>query len=182
MTNIGGCVSPKARPRVFGAVPKENIEVTAPTEPVEPSIEFRDELPLLGEESILNPAAEAYNTVTIQIPQSLWDVYDKVATAQSMSVEEVIQHRLAKCKNHNALRGLWFSDSEHSQLETLLKKCPLETASQVLTALKAASGIDLDGLKLSLTIPQRKVLAIRTKHGIDATKLFEAMIRREFQV
>lgn len=152
-----------------------NIEIS-PTE-------FRDELPLLvAEEVSTGVEATIYTTVTLRIPQSLYNEYTSTAALQQMDVEEVMQHRLAKCKTHNTLRGLWFNDSERSQLESLLKKWPLETATQALTLLAQTGSIDMDGFKVSLTIPQRKILSIRTKHGMAPEKIFESMIRREFQV
>jgi hypothetical protein len=171
------------RPKVFGQAPQQAVaEFTSPLEVVPPSQEFRDELPLLGDESSHGVEAEVYASVTLRIPQSLYDEYAKIAAAQGMSVEEVLQHRLAKCKTHNTLRGLWFSDSEHAQLEKLLKKWPLENASQALTLISQASVLELDDFKLSLSIPQRKVLGIRTRHGMSPQQIFEAMLRREFQV
>lgn len=181
--------SPKTRPRVFGQMESRSTE-TPIVDAETPSVDFKDELllyfkdelPLLGEPLSTAPEAEFYTTVTLRLPQSLYDEYTKTAVSQDMSVEGVLQHRLAACKAHNALRGLWFSDSERSQLETLLKKWPLETATQALTLLSQIGVVDLDGLKLSLTVPQRKVLGIRTRYGATPQQVFENMLRREFQV
>jgi len=155
---------------------------TASLDIIAPSTEFRDELPLLGETTSSSVEAEVYTTVTLRIPQSLYDEYANTASLQLMDVEEVMQHRLAKCKTHNTLRGLWFSDSERSQLEKLLKKAPIETAAVALTSLSQAGGVDMDGFKVSLTIPQRKILGIRVRNGTTPERIFESMIRREFQV
>jgi len=178
------CVSPnssKVRPRVFSQ-PTNIVQETVVTEAIPPSQSFRDELPLLSSEPASLVETEVYNTLQIKLPQSLYDEYAKTALLQDMSVEEVVQHRLAKCKNHNSLRGLWFSDSEHSQLENILKKRPLETAAQTLTLLSSTGIVNVDDLKITLTIPQRKVLSIRTRHGVTPIQVFEAMLRREFQV
>lgn len=174
--------TPRTRPKVFGQSATTFVETIVPLESAPTTQEFRDELPLLGEEETYGVEAEIYTTVTLRIAQTTYDDYVKTAKAQGMYVEDVMQHRLTKCKTHNTLRGLWFSDSEHSQLETLLKRRPLETASQALTLISQASGVTLDDLKIILTIPQRKVLSIRTKNGTPPQQIFEAMLRREFQV
>jgi hypothetical protein len=175
-------VKPRGRPRkVFiGDVVTESANNS--TDVLLPSEDFRDELPLLGEAAFPGLVAEVYTSVTLRMPQALYDEYAKTAESQSMSVEEVMQHRLSKCKNHNTLRGLWFSDSERAQLENLLKKRPLETASQVLTTLNTVADVDLDGFKISLTLPQRKILNIRARNGRSPEQVFESMIRKEFQV
>lgn len=171
----------KTRPRVFGQ-PESVLENTLSVEATVPSNTFRDELPLLGENTYTSVGAEVHTTVKLKLPQTLYEEYVKTASMQDMSVEDVLQHRVVSCKNHNSLRGIWFSDSERAQLEQLLKKWPLETASQVLTLLSQAGNIDLDDLKICLTLPQRKVLNIRTRYGSSPKQVFEAMIRKEFQV
>lgn len=173
---------PRGRPRKVSIGDVVTESANNSSDVLLPSEDFRDELPLLGEAAFPGLAAEVYTSVTLRMPQTLFDEYAKTAESQNMSVEEVMQHRLVKCKNHNTLRGVWFSDSERSRLEDLLKKRPLETATQVLTTLSTVGDVDLDGFTLSLTLPQRKILNIRTRNGSSPKQIFEGMIRREFQV
>jgi hypothetical protein len=174
----------KFRPRVFSGPVDQQVILEAPASEADlPSQEFKDELPVLGEPVHTEAEYEVYSTVTLRLPQAIFDEYSKLAIAQELSVEEVMQHRLVKCRNHNALRGLWFSDSERAKLEDLIKKRPLETAMQTLALLSTGGAFSVEGLDISLTIPQRKVLDLRTRHsGLNPKKLFEDMIRREFRV
>lgn len=173
---------PKLRPRVFSGPVEQAVEVVTPIPDPVPPADFRDEMPVLGDVVAEAPSYEVYTSVTLRIPQALYEEYAKVAEAQELSVEEVMQYRLAKCKAHNAIRGLWFSDSERAQLEDLIKKRPIESAAQTLMLLTNGGVFNVEDIRVSLTIPQRKVLELRNRHGMPAKKLFEDMIRREFRV
>lgn len=174
------------RPRVFS----QKIEATSPLDdvPSQPSPDFHDSMPLLGD-SLDSPVVEAevYASVTVRVPQSVYDEYRRVATAQGQEVEDVMAHRLGHCKSHNAKRGLWFGDSDRVSLEDLLQKRPLETAAQALAALKSGGSFKLEiaegeTLSLSLNAAQRKVLRLAMYGGRTPQKYFEDMIRRELRV
>lgn len=174
---------PKLRPRVFSGPVEQTVEVTTPLDDATlPSNDFHDEMPILGEVAAPAVEYEVYTNITLRLPQAIYAEYSKIAEGQELSVEDVMQHRLIKCRNHNALRGLWFSDSERSQLEELIKKRPIETSTQALALLSSGGIFSVEDIKISLTIPQRKVLDLRNRHGMPAQKIFEDMIRREFRV
>ena len=170
----------KVRPRVF--------DVGLPVEENNFAIDlfsnnFKDEVPILGE-SVENASvqAEVYDNVILKIPHSLYEEYTKVAASQDQTIEEVMQHRLDSCKAHNAIRGLWFSDSERTQLENLLQKRPLAAASQAITIITNLGNINIEDLKINLTPAQRKVLGLAMYGGRTPQKFFEDMIRRELRV
>lgn len=77
----------------------------------------------------------------LSIPQELYAEYEKLAAAQSLTVTELVMHRLRRCRDHNSLRPLYFTDSQRSSLENLLQKRPIETAEQALALLNAALSI-----------------------------------------
>jgi hypothetical protein len=162
------------RPRVF--ITNEETATYSPEVPAE----YRDELPLLGATPEVE-VAEAYATVNIRLPQYLFDEYRRVAAAQELSVEEVIQHRLEACRTHNALRGLWFSDTERGQLENLIQKWPLESAHQALTLISRAATVRFDDIEVVLSPAQKRVLALRTGNKKPET-FFASLIKKEFQV
>ena len=175
------------RPRVF----TEKLEAVSPLDDLPitpPSPDFYDEMPVLGQLPVEPQVeAEVYTSVTVRLPQNVYDEYRRVATAQGQEIEEVIAHRISQCRSHNALRGLWFGDSDRSALEDTLQKRPLESPAQVLSALKSGGSFKLetaDGetLSISLTPAQRKVLKLAMYGGRTPQKYFEDLIRREFRV
>lgn len=179
---------PLLRPRVF-TKPEEVSVATSPLDlpsaenyqPQEPSV-YRDEMATLN--ALDNPEviADTYVPVNIRIPQTLYDTYRKVAAAQDLTVEEVIQHRLDACKFHNALRGLWFSDSERNQLENIIQKWPLETAAQALSLISKAAVVKFDDVQVFLTPAQKRMLSLSMISGRSPQKFFEALVKKELRV
>lgn len=167
------------RPRVF----TQPVEVTSPLDgiPIQQPEAFRDEMPVLGFEPVPVVEVESYSSVTLQLPQSIYAEYARVAAAQDQTVEEVMQHRLASCKSHNAIRGLWWTDSERAQLEELVQKRPLESAAQALTILNKAGTFTLDGLEITLTPAQKRVLSLNMYGGRTPKSFLEAMIKKELR-
>lgn len=179
---------PGIRPRVFGNV--SPVEVTSPLDDLTPSLpspDFRDEMPVLNPTPIDQVEAEVYTSVTVRVPQRVYDEYRRVAAAQEQEIEEVMSHRLVSCRSHNAIRGLWFGDSDRSSLEDLLQKRPLESALQALSVLRTGGAFKLEvaeneTLNIELTPAQRKVLKLAMYGGRTPKKFFEDMIRRELRV
>lgn len=166
------------RPKVF--VPKPTVVTQEVEEVDKPSETFRDEFPLMTGVDI-PVIVETSETVTLKIPQSVYDEYAKVATKSDITVEELMQHRLANCKNHNALRGLWFSDSERGQLENIIQKWPIESASQALKLLIKAGTVKIDGEEITLTPAQKRVLSLAMYGGRTPKSFFESMIKKELR-
>jgi hypothetical protein len=175
------------RPRVF----TEKLEAVSPLDDVPispPSPDFYDEMPLMGQLPVeAQTEAEVYTSVTVRLPQSVYDEYRRVATAQGQEIEDVISHRLAQCRSHNALKGLWFGDSDRSALEDTLQKRPLDAPAKVLAALNSGGSFKLettDGepITISLTPAQRKVLKLSMYGGRTPKKYLEDLLRREFRV
>ncbi len=175
------------RPKVFGA---KAIEPEVPQNFIQAQIEeiytadppesFKDEFPVMTMVDI-PVITETYETVALNIPQSVYEEYAKTALRSEMSVEDLMQSRLAKCKNHNALRGLWFSDSERGQLENLIQKWPIESATQALKLLASASKVSIDGIEIVLTPAQKRVLSLAMYGGRTPTTFFESMIKKELR-
>ena len=165
------------RPRVFN---KETA--TSPIEyvPVAPAENFRDEMPVLGYEP--PKAVEEMTLVHLQIPTNVYNEYRRVASAQDLTVEELLQHRIQACKSHNAVKGLWFSDSERGQLENLLQKWPLENATQALGLIARAATVRFDEITVTLSPAQKKVLAMAMFGGRTPQTFFEGLIRKELRV
>lgn len=185
------------RPRVFGkeenqAVSPVDLPVTAfdpvglasPAESYRPEApaEYRDELPVLGVPEQIEVTSGPFISMSIRIPQDIYDEYKRVAVAQDLTVEEVIQHRLEACRSHNALRGLWFSDSERGQLENLIQKWPLESAAQALSIISRAASVKFDEIQISLTPAQKRVLSLSMFGGRTPKSFFEAMVKKELRV
>lgn len=189
---------PSLRPRVFTSGPpvedrpifplEHEYPDTGPLPELDPpSEDFRDEMPILSVGKKDEVETETYKSVTIRVPEVLYEEYRKVAASQDQTVEDVMQHRLASCKSHNALRGLWFSDSDRAKLEDLIQKRPLETPAQVLTKLSTSGTVALEGpdgekIELSLTPAQKKVLKLRMYGGRTYKAYLEGLLRKELQV
>lgn len=162
------------RPRVFNKVVEEAVKGY---EPSAPSDNYRDEMPVMG--SVQDAPVETTVTISLSVSQALFDEYKRVAAAQDMTVEEVMQHRLKTCKTHNATRGLWFSGTELNSLENLLKKWPLESTRQAIDLISKAGSVSFDEIKVTLTPAQKRVLALC---GRAPQTVFESMVKREFRV
>lgn len=174
---------PLLRPRVFTKTPEPTVlEEVIPYDPAPPA-EFRDELPVLGgsfyiEEKPMTP-------VVLQLSQDLYDEYSRVAAAQELTIEQVLQHRLQACRTHNAIRGLWFSDSERGLLENLLQKWPLETAKQVLDLISRAATVKFDDIQVVLSPAQKRLLSLsisNSKQGRNLQSFFESLVKKELKV
>lgn len=170
----------KTRPRVFVPNPTVVETVDIP-EPEKPSEDYKDEFPLMNSSVSIPTIVETYETITLNLPQSIYEEYKKTAAKSEMSVEDLMQHRLSACKNHNALRGLWFSDSERGQLENLLQKWPLESAAQVLKLLVKHNTVIINGEEITLTPAQKRVLSLAMFGGRTPKTFFESMIRKELR-
>lgn len=115
--------------------------------------------------------------IELTIPTELYDEYARIATAQEQTIEEVISYRLDHCKGHNSLRGIWFTDSERIQLEKLLQKAPIDTATQALEIVRKAMGLDLSGIPLTLSMSQLRTLKLAMYGGLTPEKFFGDMIK-----
>jgi hypothetical protein len=93
--------------------------------------------PERGNEAPAVNEAELPVTIRLAIPRDLYADYESAAAKQGLTVTELIMHRLYRCKDHNSLRPLYFSDSQRGALETLLQKRPIENAEQALATLNA---------------------------------------------
>lgn len=167
-------------PRTKVFMPKPAIETIADIEPQKPSETFKDEFPLMVDVELPN-IVETFETVTLKIPQSVYNEYEKVAAKSEIKVTELMQHRLAACKNHNAVRGLWFSDAERAQLESILQKWPLESAFQALSLLSKSGKVVIEGEEIVLTPAQKRVLSLAMFGGRTPKTFFESMIKKELR-
>jgi len=176
------------RPRVFtknledvAVLPLDDLPLTPPVDyqPVAPE-SYRDEMPVLGSKTEV--IVENLVPITIQLSQDLYNQYTKLAIAQELTLEEVLQHRLDACKNHNSLRGLWFTDSERGQLENLIQKWPLESAAQALSLLAKAATVTFDEVAITLTPAQKRALSFAMFGGRTPKTFFESMVRKELRV
>jgi hypothetical protein len=93
--------------------------------------------PERGNEAPAANDAELPVHIRLAIPQELYAEYEKSADRQGLTVTELIMHRLRRCKDHNSLRPIYFSDTHRGALETLLQKRPIETADQAIAALNS---------------------------------------------
>lgn len=99
-------------------------------------------VPELGNAVEVNDA-EVPVQVRLSIPRDLYDEYENLAMVQGLTVTELIMHRLRRCKDHNGLRSLYFSDFHVRALETLLQKKPLETPDQTIALLTASLSVKI---------------------------------------
>lgn len=77
----------------------------------------------------------------VSIPRDLYAEYEGSAQKQGLTVAELVLHRMRRCRDHNGLRPLYFTDLQRGQLEQLLQKRPLETAEQALALLTTCMSI-----------------------------------------
>lgn len=144
---------------------EERPEVTSPM----------DEVPVLT--LVESKPRVLTSPVTLDIPQELYEEYLHVAEKQEQSIEEVLLHRLSQCKSHNALRGLWFSDSERARMEDLLNRRPLTSAAQVCEAVSNFLTVDFSGISIPLSSTQARTLKLAMFGGKTPTSFFHDLVR-----
>lgn len=117
--------------------------------------------PELGNEAPAVNESEGPKILKITIPADLYVEYEVAAGKSGLTVAELVLHRLRRCKDHNGIRTLFFSDAQRAQLENILQKKPLETSEQALTVLKACLSVNLSDFEpVPLTAQQVKRLAM----------------------
>ena len=131
----------------------------------------------LGNEAPAINEGELPVTIRLSVPQELYAEYEKAAANQGLTVTELIMHRIKRCKDHNSLRPLYFSDSQRSSLEQILQKKPIETAEQALALLGASLSIPIGDLPVQLTAQQRKRISMGGYGGTSAEERFAQIIR-----
>lgn len=134
--------------------------------------------PELGNEIPAINDAELPVQIRLNIPQSLYAEYEKLAVGQGLTVTELIMHKLHRCRDHNSLRPLYFADTHRGQLETLLQKRPLETADQALALLNASLSIRIgDFPPIPLSAQQVKRIGMGGYAGMSAEQRLTQIVQ-----
>lgn len=122
--------------------------------------------PELGNEQPAVNEADLPVVLKLSIPQELYAEYETAASKQGLTVTELMMHRLRRCKDHNGLRTLFFTDSQRGLLEQLLQKRPLESAEQALSLLTACMSVRIgEFAPIPLTAQQVKRLEMSAYGG-----------------
>lgn len=113
--------------------------------------------PDIGNEAPAINEGEGPVVLKLTIPLDLYAEYEGLASKQGLTVAELVLHRLRRCKDHNSLRPLYFTDTQRAQLETILQKRPLELSEQALTLLTTMLSLRVGELPpIQLTAQQIK--------------------------
>lgn len=130
--------------------------------------EIGNEAPVEGEVVILK----------LKVPAELYESYEKQAEKQGLKPEELVVHRLQRCKDHAGIRTLFFSDSQRQQLENILQKRPLENAEQTLALINAGLSVRVGDLPpITLTAQQVKRIGMMGYAGQTAEERFQFMLQ-----
>lgn len=131
--------------------------------------------PELGNEA---PKVVEKVVVKLTIPEELYAGYEELAEKQGLTVEELMLHRLKRCKDFNGLRPLFFSDVQRQKLEDILQKRPLESADQAVAALSACLTIRISEFEpISLTAQQVKRLGMSGYAGQNSQDRLAQIVR-----
>ncbi len=79
--------------------------------------------------------AKVRSKPTIEIPASDHDTYTRQADVERKTVDQVMSERLTDCALHNAVKGIWFGDSQRQALEEALG-ANVGNADDVLAAVR----------------------------------------------
>ena len=70
---------------------------------------------------IAEPQVKSRFKPTIDLPGTVSDFYERQAQVEKKPLDQVLQERLIDCVGHNAVKGLWFNDSDRQALEKALQ-------------------------------------------------------------
>jgi hypothetical protein len=104
--------------------------------------------------------------VEVALPKDLYEVYQQVASAQGLSLEDVLLSRLRRCKSHNSLRGVYLSDAERQKIEGWLKSRPIESGQQLVAQLESIFTVRVEGFEpIPISAAAFKRLGLREGFG-----------------
>lgn len=117
--------------------------------------------------------------VEVALPKDLYDSYNQAAIAQGVSLEDAIISRMRRCKGHDSVRGLWLGDADRKRVEQLLKKAPLETASQLLGQLESVFSVRVEPFDpIEISGAAFKRITLRDGYGgMTAQQHVEKMVK-----
>lgn len=134
--------------------------------------------PERGNEAPAINEGEVPVVLKLHLPQELYAEYEQIALGQGLTPTELIMHRLKRCKDHTALRPIYFNDSQRSQLEGILQKKPLENAEQAIALIKAGLSVHIGDLPpIQLTAQQVKRIGMAGYAGQTAEERLQYIIK-----
>jgi len=110
----------------------------------------------------------------MELPESLWNVYEEQAIAHGRSVEDEIEERLKLCQEYQSSRPLYFTDADRVVLEKAFGHV-LAKPSQVLDRLGNLLNLRVGNIKVEL--PDRLQTRLRTR--VFKGHSYEEVVQRE---
>ncbi len=86
--------------------------------------------------------------LSLIIPEDLYDLYEQEAEEKEKTLNEVIIERLYACRHHHSSRGLYFDDSERSELESLTGGRILNTPQDAIKRIRNMESIRLGNVQV----------------------------------
>jgi hypothetical protein len=113
--------------------------------------------------------------VTLELPASLFDLYEEQAIAAgNSSVEDYMQQRLQRCREHTALKPIYMNDAQRRRLEDALEH-NIDNADVAIAQVCTALAIQVGDVGVQIPAQLARRIATRIFRG----ETYESVIRRE---
>ncbi len=87
---------------------------------------------------------------TLEIPADAYDQYERLAAVEKKSLDKVLAERLTDCVDHNAVKGIWFGDTQRQRLESVTGT-NVSTPDDVLAVIQKALRVGAGGVDVRLS-------------------------------
>ena len=107
------------------------------------------------------------------------DRYRRLAEVERKDLGQVMSERLTDCADHNAIKGLWFGDSERKRIEAALG-ANVASSDEVIRLIAQALRIRLNDRKVELT-PDVLARLVTRSGGIPMDEFLPQLVSRLIQ-
>lgn len=134
----------------------------------------RKTVPQTGTFPIAPPSPESRTRITIEIPTSLAEHYELRAIERDRTLEEEIEERLSRCKDHIAIAPLYLNDDHRRALEHAVGH-NFSHPDQLVAMLKNAVTLKVGEVNIELEPRLQQRLKARVFRG----ESYEGNLKRE---
>jgi hypothetical protein len=122
------------------------------------------------------PRRDSKVRLQLHIPETVYDQYVEQARAVNLAVEKVCSDRLRTSVTHTAGRGLYFNDTERSDLERITGGHFVNTAAEALRRIETTVTLKVGDIEIELN---GRVLQRASSRAKSERKTLEEYVRKE---
>ena len=115
-------------------------------------------------------------SMRLVIPELVYSVYTEQADASNRGAGEVIAERVARCKEYNASRPLYFNDEQRGKLEALLGGRAIGSPEAALQRIADAFRVRLNNVSVQIDANSIERIKSRNPRGSEMDKLIPSLI------